>query len=105
MTGRITIVRNTTNVIEGRNQASEEHFYSCWCEIQDLNSTEKYTALQTKLEETIIFKVRECGKISEMRMRLKEFHVIYKENIFKIYAVTPMYADERKVLLKANRIS
>lgn len=106
MTGRITIMRRISEkVVGGRKQKSDEEFYSCWCEIQDLNSAEKYTALQTKLEETIVFKVRECKKISEMRMHLKEFHVRYKDNEFQVYAATPMYTDDRKVLLKSNRIS
>lgn len=105
MNGRITIVKRTSECIGGRKKTTESEFYSCWCEIQDLNTTEKYNALQIKLEDTIVFKVRICRKVEEIRCHLKEFFIRYNGGEFEIYAASPMYTDDRKMLLKCNRIS
>ena len=60
MTERIKIIRKKTEVIGGRRQQETSVFYECWCEVQSLATSEKYTALQTGIENTIVFKVRNC---------------------------------------------
>ena len=102
MTGRIKIIRKTTEIVEGRNKKVSSEFYSCWCEIQSLGTAEKYTALQTGLENTIVFKVRNCKKVEEIQLNLKEFFVVYQDVEFKIYDVAPMFIDNRKVLMKCR---
>lgn len=104
MTGKITIIRETSNVVDGRNKTQSEEYFRCWCEISDLLSSEKYAALQQSLEETAVFKVRRCRKTEEMRMHLKEFSVVYKGDTFKIYSMTPVDSESR-FLLKGNRVS
>lgn len=100
MTGRINIIRRTTKVVNGRKQPTDEEFYSCWCDVLSLNTAEKYTALQKKLENTIVFKVRNCKKMEEIRLNMKEFYAEYKKTEFKIYDASPMFTDENMVLLK-----
>ena len=102
MTGRIKVIRKTTEVANGRRQQVSSLFYECWCEVQDLATNEKYTALQTGLENTIVFKVRNCKKIEEIRLNLKEFYAEYKGTEFKIYSASPMVSDNRRVLLKCR---
>ncbi len=102
MTGRIKVIRKTTEVANGRRQQVSSLFYECWCEVQDLATNEKYTALQTGLENTIVFKVRNCEKIEEIRLNLKEFYAEYKGTEFKIYSASPMVSDNRRVLLKCR---
>ena len=102
MTGRIKIIRIKTEAVDGRKKKDEEEFYSCWCDVQSLSTTEKYTALQTGLENVIVFKVRNCRKIEEIRQDLKEFSAEYKGARFKIYDASPMFTDERRVLLKCR---
>lgn len=104
MTGRIKILHEKTEVVNGRNKAVHEEYYSCWCDISDLLSSEKYEALQQSLEETAVFKVRRCKKIEAMRMHLKEYSIVYKGDVFDIYSMTPV-ESESKFLLKANRAS
>lgn len=101
-TGRIKIIRKTSDVVSGRKQTEESEFYSCWCEVQSLGTTEKYTALQTGLENTIVFKVRNCKKIEEIRPNLKEFFAVYKGTEFKIYDASPLFTDNGHVLLKCR---
>ena len=102
MTGRIKIIRKTTEVTGGRRQQVPSVFYECWCNVQDLAANEKYTALQTGLENTIVFKVRNCKKVEKIRLNLKEFYAEYKGMEFKIYNASPMAADNRHVLLKCR---
>lgn len=105
MTGRIKVIRKKTEVVDGRRQQASSSFYDCWCEVQDLATNEKYTALQTGLENTIVFKVRNCKKIEEIRLNLKEFYAEYKGTEFKIYSAAPMATDNRRVLLKCRAVS
>lgn len=102
MTGRVTIIRRRTDVVDGRNKAADSEFYSCWCDIQSLGTNEKYTALQTGLENTIVFETRNCRKMEEIRLNLKEFYAVYKGTTFKIYDASPKFTDSRKVLLKCR---
>lgn len=101
-TGRIVIVRKTTEIVNGRRKETPVEFYRCWCDVQSLGTNEKYTALQTGLENTIVFKVRNCKKIEEVRLNLKEMYAVYKGTEFKIYDAAPMFTDGRRVLLKCR---
>ncbi|MCD8038873.1 MAG: phage head closure protein [Lachnospiraceae bacterium] len=102
MKGRVNIIRKTSEVVEGRKSVTVSDFYECWCEIQSLGTNEKYTALQTGIENALVFKVRECGKIKEVRMNTKEFYVEYDGTELKIYDASPMFTDCRWVLLKCR---
>lgn len=101
-TGRIKIIRKKTDIIDGRKKETVTEFYKCWCEIQSLGTSEKYTALQTGLENTIVFKARNCRKLEEIRLDMKEFYAVYKETEFKIYDASPMFTDNGHVLLKCR---
>ena len=103
MTGRIKVIRKKTEVVNGRNKTTELEFYSCWCDIKSLGTNEKYTALQIGLENTIVFEVRNCKKVEEIRLNLKEFYVVYKDVEFKVYDASPKVIDGRKVLLKCRK--
>lgn len=102
MTGRIKIIRKTTNVVDGRRQQEEQEFFSCWCDVKSLGTNEKYNALQIGLENTIVFETRACDKMEEIRLNLKEFYTVYKGVEFKIYDTCPMFADDRKYQLKCR---
>lgn len=102
MTGRIKVIRKTTEVVEGRKQQTVSDFYECWCDVQSLGTNEKYTALQQGLENTIVFKVRNCKKMKELRKDLKEFFAVYDGTEFKIYDASPMFVDNGHVLLKCR---
>ena len=73
MTGRVKIIRVTTEIKAGRKEPTTEVFYECWCDVQSLGTNEKYTALQAGLENTIVFKVRNCKRMKEVRKKMKEF--------------------------------
>ena len=66
-TGRIKIIRRESQVVDGRKEYTESTFYECWCEVKSLSTTEKYTALQTGIENAIVFEVRNCQKVEDIR--------------------------------------
>lgn len=105
MTGRIKIIRKVSSVVDGRRQQEETEFYSCWCEVKSLGTNEKYAALQTGLENTIVFKVRNCKKMKEVRLKMKEFSAEYDGTEFKIYDASPMFTDNGWVMLKCRSVA
>ena len=103
-TGRIKIIRRESPVVDGRKEYTESTFYECWCEVKSLSTTEKYTALQTGIENAIVFKVRNCRKMEEVRKNLKEFYADYDGTEYKIYSASPMIKDDRWVLIKCRAV-
>ena len=49
-----------------------------------------------------MFEVRNCKKVEEIRLNLKEFYAVYKGVEFKIYSASPKFTDNQKVLLKCR---
>lgn len=41
MTGRVKIIRVTTEIKAGRKEPTTEVFYECWCDVQSLGTNEK----------------------------------------------------------------
>lgn len=105
MTGRIKIIRKVSSVVDGRRQQEETEFYSCWCEVKSLGTNEKYTALQAGLENTIVFKVRNCKRMKEVRKKMKEFYAEYDGTRFDIYDASPMFTDNGWVLVKCRAVA
>ena len=104
MAERINIFRKRSELIAGRQQEKEpELYYSCWCEVGSLYGEELYRALDIRLENTIIFEVRFCGKIKAMRGHLKEFYIEYEGDKYDLYAIDFRKNDKQYVQLKANR--
>ena len=95
-------IRVTTEIKAGRKEPTTEVFYECWCDVQSLGTNEKYTALQTGLEKTIVFETRTSDKMEAIRLNLKEFYAVYKGVEFKIYDASPMFTDDRKYQLKCR---
>jgi phage head-tail adaptor, putative, SPP1 family len=103
MTGYIDIIRKKTEIVDGRKEEKTATFFERrWSDVQSLSTKEKYTALQVGLENSIIFKVRNCQKMEELRLKMKEFHVEYKGAQFDVYEATPMYTNPQFMLLKCR---
>ena len=99
------------NQSDHRNQGGQERtdhrgvFYECWCDVQSLGTNEKYTALQAGLENTIVFKVRNCQRMKEVRKKMKEFYAEYDGTRFDIYDASPMFTDNGWVLVKCRAVA
>lgn len=82
---RISIKKLEEKIINGRRQNLEEvNFHDCWADILDLYGQELYEAINAKLENTVIFKVRYCKKLEVLRNK-ENFIVTWKSHKYEIY--------------------
>ncbi|MFR1707645.1 MAG: phage head closure protein [Clostridium sp.] len=100
---RINITVTTETRVNGKPIKTDEPFYSCWAEILQLYGNELYQAINIKLENTIIFKVRYC-KLLEQLQDKKEYKVEFKGNIYKIYYCDFAKEYKKYILLKCNLV-
>ncbi|EES50858.1 phage head closure protein [Clostridium botulinum] len=100
---RINITVVAEKRINGKPIKSDEPFYNCWCEILQLYGTELYQAINIKLENTIIFKVRYC-KLLEQLQDKKEYKVNFKGHTYKIYHTDFAKEYKKYILLKCDFI-
>lgn len=104
--GRIEIFRR---VYDGEGvrkiEKDPERYYSAWCEIGSLYGNELYKALEIRLENAVIFEVRYCRKIKEVKKRTKDYIVKYDGDTYEIYAVDFRKNERDKVQIKANLVN
>ncbi|UBK72393.1 phage head closure protein [Clostridium perfringens] len=85
MNNRISIKKLEDKIVNGRRQKGVAiDFYNCWAEILDLYGQELYEAMAMKLENTVIFKVRYCKKLEELRDK-ENFIVEWQGRQYEIY--------------------
>lgn len=60
---------------------------------------------QAGLENTIVFKVRNCKRMKEVRKKMKEFYAEYDGTRFDIYDASPMFTDNGWVLVKCRAVA
>ena len=78
-------------------------FYEAWCEIRNLYGQELYEALDVRLENAIVFEVRYCRRIKEIKVHAKDFLIEFEGDRYDIYATDFKQNDRQYVQLKANR--
>lgn len=102
--GKIKIYRRQEKTVSGRREELPPLMHhEPWCSVGSLYGQELYKALEIRLNNTIVFEVRYCRKIKEMRHRLKEFYVEYDGENYDIFAIDFRKNERQYVLLKANR--
>lgn len=101
---RIIIIKKEDKIINGRRQGIEEtKLYTCWADILDLYGKELYEAINIKLENTIVFKVRYCSLIEKLRS--KENYIIeWNNRKYNIYYVDFMNYSKKFVKIKCNEV-
>lgn len=103
--GRIKVYRRQEEIVSGRRKelpATEHH--SAWCKVSSLYGQELYSALDIKLDNTIVFEVRYCKKVKEIHKNLKEFYVEYEGDMYDIFAIDFRGNEKQYVQLKANKV-
>ncbi|GAA0073182.1 hypothetical protein UT300004_11330 [Clostridium sardiniense] len=104
MNERIEIKKIKEVVVKGRRTKSDPlPFYSCWAEVLNLYGKELYEAINNKLENTVIFKVRYCRELEDLRNK-ENFIVVWRGRKFNIYY--PDFLNYRKdfIKLKCNEV-
>ena len=102
MNNRISIKKLEDKIVNGRRQKGvPSEFYNCWAEILDLYGQELYEAMEIKLENTIVFKIRYCKKLEELRKK-DNFIVEWQGRKYSIYYPDFMGYNKQYIKLKCK---
>lgn len=100
---RIKIMKTEEKRVNGRPVYQDVVFYECWCEILDLVGAELYQAISIKLENTLVFKIRYCKLLEELRDK-KNFSIQWKDSKYSIYDVDFMGYNKKHIKIKCKRV-
>ena len=105
MDSRICIKKKDKKIIAGRWKETDEEYYSCWCDVLELYGQELYAAENIKYQNVLVFKVRYCNKIKDMRTTDKnKFTVIYDNVAYQVYQVDFKTNTKDYVYIKAKMV-
>ncbi|MDZ5038192.1 phage head closure protein [Clostridium perfringens] len=104
MNNRISIKKLEDKIVNGRRQKGVTvDYYNCWAEVLDLYGKELYEAMSIKLENTVIFKIRYCKKLEELRNK-ENFIVEWKNRKYEIYYPDFMGYNKKYIKLKCKEV-
>lgn len=105
MDSRISIKKKVKSVVNGRWEETLEEYYECWCTPMELYGKELYEAQNIAYENVLVFKVRYCNKIKEMRTTEKnKFIVIFDNTKYQVYQVDFKGNSKDYVYIKAKMV-
>lgn len=105
MDSRISIKKKVKNIVNGRWEESFEDYYNCWCTPMELYGKELYEAQDIKYENVLVFKVKYCNKVKDMRTTDKnKFIVVYDGVQYQVYQVDFKSNTKDYVFIKANMV-
>ncbi|MDU2654576.1 MAG: phage head closure protein [Clostridium perfringens] len=100
----ISIKKIEEKIVKGRRQLPEPTlFFDCWAEVLDLFGKELYEAMSMKLENTVVFKVRYCRKLEELRNK-KDFFIEWQGRKYSIYQADFLGYNKKFIKLKCNEV-
>lgn len=106
MDNRISIKKKTKSVVDGRWKEKLEDYYDCWCTPMELYGNELYEAQNIKYENVLVFKVRYCKKVKDMRTTDKnKFIVIFDSVQYQVYQVDFKSNSKDFVYIKAKMVN
>lgn len=105
MQERITINKREETYINGRRGEDKiTPFYSCWADILDLMGQELYQAMGIDLENTLVFKVRYCKKLQDLREKDK-FLINWRGRDYKLFYVDYLGNNKKYIKLKCIEVT
>ncbi|WP_133016915.1 phage head closure protein [Clostridium cuniculi] len=105
MDSKILIKVEEKEIIDGRWKETLKDYYSCWCTPLELYGKELYAAENIKFDNVLVFKVRYCNKIKEMRTTEKnKFIVIFDNTKYQVYQVDFKGNSKDYVYIKAKMV-
>lgn len=105
MNARIEIKTKESFVLDGRMQEKANPYYKCWCTPTELYGKELYESINIKYENILVFKVRYCNKIKEMRKTNKsQFIVIFDETEYDVFQIDFKANKKDWVYIKAKMV-
>ena len=100
--GHIKITKKEETRVDGRPVFEDVVIRECVADIQDLYGIELYQAMQTELQDTVIFKIRYCRDMEKLRTNKQDYRVIYNGIIYNIYQVDVAKYPRRDVVIKCQ---
>lgn len=102
---RIQIKLKSKKVINGRWEETLQDYYDCWATPMELYGKELYEAISIKYENVLVFKVRYCNKIKEMRKTDKETYSVFYDGVeYSVYQVDFKANSKEWVHIKAKMV-
>lgn len=98
---KISIKKNEWD--KANHEIVENHFYTCWAKVLDLIGNELYNAINIKLENTIVFEVRYCKLLEELRNK-NDFVIYFNNHKYSIYQPDFLGYGKRYIRLKCKEI-
>ena len=86
----------------GNHISSWTDFYSCWAEVNKASGREYGVNPETISEDTLVFRVRWCSKISALNS--KEYRIIFDGAVFDIYMQSKIMSSLEQVRDLKNKI-
>lgn len=105
MRERITIQQRDTDYVDAKKVEIWTDYYSCRAGILSLYGQEKYSAYQSKLENSIKFKVRYCSLLKALIGNTKEFRVLWNGGTYNLLFVDELNGSRTEMILQVNRVS
>lgn len=102
---KIAIYQNVIEKKDGRQIKQEPIlYYEPTAKITSLYAKELYEAMAKNLENTIVFEVRNCKKIRDMRKDMKKYHIEYENEKYELYSIDyKKGSNEKNFIMKANK--
>lgn len=105
MDSRISIKKKIKVIVNGRWGESFEDYYNCWCTTMELYGKELYEAQNMKYENVLVFKVRYCNKVKDMRTTDKnKFIVVYDGVEYQVYQIDFKGNTKDYIYIKAKMV-
>lgn len=105
MDSRVSIKKKVKFIVNGRWEEALEDYYNCWCTPMELYGKELYESQNIKYENVLVFKVRYCNKIKQMRTTDKnKFIVVYDGVEYSVYQVDFKANSKEYVYIKAKMV-
>lgn len=105
MDSRISIKKKVKDIVSGRWEEALNNYYDCWCTPMELYGKELYDAQNIKYENVVVFKVRYCNKVKDMRTTDKNKFIIVFDNVeYQVYHVDFKGNSKDYVYIKARMV-
>lgn len=102
---KIIIQKRDVTYVKGIKKEDWKEYYSCSAELLDLYGSEKYSAYNAKLENSVKFKCRSCKKLMDIIGYVKEFRVILKETPYGLIFADSLNGSKTEFILQVNKVS
>lgn len=105
MREKVIIQKRSVVIEKGIKKETWVDYYTNSAEILDLYGAEKYAAYQSKLENSIKFKMRSCPKLIELLGNAKEYRVIWNISNYNIIFADSLNGSKTEFILQIMKVS